>query len=178
MTVLVDTLCQERIKSRGLYNTLCVGVGFLLMVLSGSLRIPLPFTPVPITMQTLSVFLVAYSLGSRRGALSLIAYTAWNAPFLMGPTAGYFVGMILAAYAVGWSAERGYCKRYSMSLLVFTLASLLILGFGVLWLGFVIGTSQAMVLGFYPFIVGDIFKIVLAASLLPTASKVVSRFAP
>ena len=95
-------------------------------------RIPLPFTPVPITGQTFAVLLVGAVLGSRRGAASLLLYLMQGLvglPFfaggtsglaiLLGPTGGYLVGFIVAAYLVGLLAARGLDRRIPSALLAF-----------------------------------------------------------
>ena len=162
----------------------------LLLIITGSLcvagmaqvRIPLPFTPVPITGQTFAVLLVGASLGSRRGAASLVLYLLLGLlglPFfaggtsglsaLLGPTGGYLVGFVLAATLVGSLAARGLDRRVPGALLAFLAGEIVIYLFGVAWLSVYLGIKQAIVAGFLPFLIGDAIKFVAAGLVLPAA---------
>jgi biotin transport system substrate-specific component len=159
----------------------------VLMVLGGSLfvallsqvRIPAGFSPVPITGQTLAVLLVGATLGSRRGALAMLAYLAegamglpvfagaGGAARLIGPTGGYLVGFVVAAFIVGWLAEHGWDRRPVTTALAMLAGSAAIYLFGVSWLAVLMGSDKALTLGLYPFIIGDLLKLALAVVLLP-----------
>ena len=155
--------------------------GSLLIALSAHVAIPLPFSPVPITGQTLAVLLVGALLGSRRGALCLLAYLAeglaglpvfapGGAPGLarlLGPTGGYLVGFVAAAYVTGRLAEEGWDRRVLSTIAAMLLGSAVIYTCGVSWLAVPLGLEKALVAGLYPFIPGDLVKVVLAALLLP-----------
>lgn len=103
-----------------------VVAGSLLVALLAQVSIPLPFTPVPVTGQTLGVLLVGGALGSRLGAASLALYLGEGAIGLpvfaggvgglpVGPTGGYLVGFVLMAYVVGYLAERGWDRSWGRS---------------------------------------------------------------
>jgi len=160
------------------------------LVLSGSLlvaglaqiRIPLPFTPVPITGQTFAVLLVGAALGARLGAFSLGLYLveglvglpvfaggAGGVAALLGPTGGYLAGFLAAAYVVGLLAERGGDRRFRTALPIFLAGEAIIYLFGVPWLGLYIGFQKALAAGLYPFLIGDAVKLVAAALALPAA---------
>jgi biotin transport system substrate-specific component len=162
----------------------------LLLVITGSLfvagmaqvRIPLPFTPVPITGQTFAVLLVGASLGTRRGAASLVLYLLLGViglPFfaggasglsvLVGPTGGYLVGFVVAAYLLGALATRGLDRRVPGALLTFLAGEMIIYLFGIAWLSVYLGIKQAIVAGFLPFLVGDAVKLVAAGLVFPAA---------
>ena len=161
----------------------------LLFALSARVSIPLGFTPVPITLQTLVVMLVGAALGSRRGALAALLYLAEGATglpvfasggglfYLLGPTAGYLWSYPIAAFVVGWLCERGLDRSFATSLLAMLPGSIIIYLIGVPWLAFVVHLSlgQALIAGLLPFIPGDIIKVIIAAALLPTAWKFVRR---
>ena len=165
-----------------------------LLVLSGSLlvalcaKVQLPMLPVPVTMQPFAVLLLGAALGSRRGALALVAYLLEGAAglpvfagpiggmtYLLGPTAGYLFAFPLAALVVGALAERGWDRRFLTSVAALTLGQTIILAVGFCWLSVMVGAKAAFATGVLPFLVGDVLKIMLAAVALPTAWKLVRR---
>ena len=155
----------------------------LLTALAAQVVIPLPWTPVPITGQTFAVLLTGALLGSRLGALAMLAYLiegACGLPFfrsgnggihylLTAPTAGYLLSYPLAAFLTGWLAERGWDKHYLRAAAAMALGSVVILLCGWSWLSIFYTTAlDALRAGVLPFIPGDIIKIALAAAVLPT----------
>lgn len=156
-----------------------VVLGTLCVALLSQVVIPLPFTPVPVTGQTLAVLLVGALLGSKRGASSLLVYvvsgmmglpvfstgTAGLAR-LAGPTGGYLVGFVAAAFLVGLLCERWVSRRPAALLLVLAIGSAVIYLFGVSWLAGYVGAEKSLALGLMPFIPGDLLKISLAAVIL------------
>ena len=150
--------------------------------IAAQIAIPLPFTPVPLTLQTFAVLLVGASLGSLRGALSMVVYllagmvgVPWFAEGSSGYSAsfGYIVGFIVAAFIVGRLAERGATTTVLRSAGLMVVGNLAIYAVGVTWLKFAIDVdwATAMSLGVVPFLIGDAVKIALAAGLLPLAWK-------
>lgn len=191
-TTIADYLVPVRItRGKTLVRDGIVVIGAsLLFALSARVSIPLGFTPVPITLQTLVVMLVGAALGSRRGALAALLYLAEGATglpvfasgggllYLLGPTAGYLWSYPIAAFVVGWLCEHGLDRSFTTSLLAMLPGSILIYLIGVPWLAFVVhlSLSQALVAGLLPFIPGDIIKVIIAAALLPSAWTIVRRF--
>jgi biotin transport system substrate-specific component len=179
---------REQAGVRLAANVVLVVAGSLLTALAAQVSIPLPFTPVPITGQTFAVLLVGAALGSRRGAASMALYVAQGLAglpvfaggkaglaVLLGPTGGYLIGFIAAAFVTGWLAERGWDRRPLTTALAMVLGNLVIYLLGVSWLAVFVGISKAPLLGMVPFIPGDILKIVLATVALPGAWWVVRR---
>ncbi|MEW6094105.1 MAG: biotin transporter BioY [Chloroflexota bacterium] len=171
---------------RRVRDVLLVVGGSLLVALMAQVKIPLPFTPVPLTGQTFAVLLVGAALGSRRGAASLLFYLvqgmvglpvfaggASGLAYLAGPTGGYLVGFACAAFVVGWMAETGQDKRFRTALLVFLAGEAVIYLFGVPWLGIYIGFEKALTAGFLPFLIGDAIKLIAAALAQPAAWKLI-----
>ncbi|HZH31496.1 MAG TPA: biotin transporter BioY [Pyrinomonadaceae bacterium] len=154
----------------------------LFVALSAQVVVPLPFTPVPITLQTFAVLLTGALLGSRLGAAALVLYLAEGAvglPFFRGgnggalylafsPTAGYLLAYPLAAFVTGRLAERGWDRKFLTAAAAIAVGSIIILFGG--WLGLLrfYAAGQAFALGVAPFIIGDILKIALAAAVLPS----------
>lgn len=144
--------------------------------------------PVPITGQTFVVLLAGALLGSKRGALSQLTYLgmgAMGAPVfagwmggpavLLGPTGGYLVGFVAAAFVVGFLAERGWDRRIWSTALAMLIGSIVIYAFGLLWLTNFVPADSVLAAGLYPFIPGDSLKIVLAAMALPSGWALVNR---
>ena len=188
MTTLAPTLSTRYFPqlANWLRDLLLMTIAALLIAAFAQLRIPLPFTPVPLTGQTFAVLLVGAALGSKRGAASLALYTflgALGLPFfaggasglayMSGPTLGYLVGFVAAAYVVGLLAERGLERSMRTSLVPFVVGTLVIYLFGAGWLAVLFGAEQAFALGVLPFLVGDVIKLVLAAIALPAAWNIV-----
>jgi len=153
--------------------------GFALVTVAlTQLRVPLPFTPVPITGQTFAVLLAGAVLGARRAFLSQLGYLALGAAglpvfaggSLIGPTAGYLWSFPAAAFLLGWMVERGAIRRTWSLVGALLVADACILTTGVLWLKLLTATSirHALSLGFAPFWAGEILKISVLAVVLPS----------
>lgn len=159
----------------------------VLTAMGAQLSFPLPFTPVPFTIQPMIVLVGAAALGARLGALSQILYLTLGiaglpvfayAPELpqgfarlLGPSGGYLMAYPLAAFATGWLAERGFDRRYLTSILAMAIGLSVIFAGGVAWITRLAGVDVALATGLYPFLVVDVIKIVAAGLVLPTAWK-------
>jgi biotin transport system substrate-specific component len=162
-------------------------LGALIVAALAQVEIPLPFTPVPITGQTFGVLLVGAVLGSKRGAISLASYLTmgiFGLPFfaggasglniLIGPTGGYLIGFIIAAYVIGLLAERGLERNVRTYIIPFLVGTGIIYICGVAWLTVVLGSfTHAPTVGLLPFLIGDMIKLFAAALMLPAAWKLV-----
>lgn len=170
------------------YDAALVIAGSLFIALSAQLAVRLPFTPVPITAQTLAVLLTGALLGWRRGIAAVLLYLGEGLAGLpvfagggagpghmAGPTGGYLVGFLLAAFTTGWLAERGWDRRFGKTFLAMLAGNVLLYVPGLLWLAKFVGAEKVFALGLYPFIIGDLLKIVIAAALLPAGWKLLSR---
>jgi biotin transport system substrate-specific component len=154
---------------------------------AAQVSVPLPFTPVPFTLQPMVVLLGGAVLGARLGmaaqVLYLIAGIAGLPVFaasavlpqgmwrLLGPTGGYLMSYPFAAFLTGLLAENGFDRRYITSVLAMGTGLLVVFGCGVLWLAFfahpAAGLDAALRTGLYPFIPADIFKVLIAAAIMP-----------
>ena len=191
MAQAAATLRDAAIKRRSLaVEALLVLGGAVFVALFAQIRIPLPFTPVPITGQTFAVLLVAATLGSIRGGAALALYVALGAAgapvftgwargleILKGATGGYLIGFVVASIVVGILAERGWDKKFRSAIGAMLTGNVIIYLFGLPWLSQVVGTgfTKALELGLYPFVPGDLLKLYLAAALLPAAWKFARR---
>ena len=182
---LTATLFGRRI----VVQALLLAVGVLLLTVSAKAKIPL--WPVPMTMQTFVVLLLAMAYGTGLGTATLGTYIAAGAlgvpvfagtpeqgigvPYMLGPTGGYLAGFLVATMLLGKLAGRGWDRRLGSSLAAMTLGHLLILACGVAWLATTLGLERAFAVGFTPFILATVIKTLLAAAVLPPAWRLVAR---
>ena len=173
-----------RAQNAALTDLILIILGSLFVAAVAQITIYLPFSPVPITGQTFAVLLIGILLGAKRGASTLALYLAEGAvglpvfagasagiAVIVGPTGGYLVGFVAAAWLLGTLAERGWGKNLLSTLGAFALGSAVIYLFGVLWLASFLGIDVAITAGLTPFLIGDAVKAALAAALLPSAWK-------
>jgi len=164
-------------------------IGFSLLTALAA-QIVIPLGAVPITGQTFAVLLTGALLGSRLGAMAMIAYLIEGAaglPFfsaghggllhLMGPTAGYLIAFPAAAYITGAFAEHGWDRKFFSAAAAMAIGSVVIMFSGWLWFSLVMRTSPAITIfdTFLKFIPGDLIKIALAAAVLPSGWRLVGR---
>lgn len=198
MTTLADALSHAFARPRAadalpsraetartlVYNTALVFLGSALIALSARVAIPLPFSPVPITGQTFAVLLVGAALGPWRGAAAILAYLAEGAAglpvfagvhtgpaALLGPTGGYLLGFVPAAWICGYLAQHGWDRSVAGTVASMVLGNIAIFAVALPWLARFVGSGNVWTLGFWPFIPGDVVKIALAAAALPLAWK-------
>lgn len=182
-------LVAERATSRA-SNVLLVIAASVLLATSAQIAVPLPFSPVPFTMQTLAVLLIGATLGSSLGAAAVSLYLfegAIGLPvfagatagtlILFGSTAGYLLAFPLAAWIAGFVSERGWGASIVPTGIGMALALAVIHIGGWSWLvaGIHLTPAQAFAAGTAPFLLGDAIKLALAASLLPVAQRLIGR---
>ena len=175
-------------------NTTLVAGFALFTAICAQIRIPLGFTPVPITGQTFAVLVAGAALGKKLGALSQLTY--WLAgltglPFYSnatggwsvgtGATMGYMIGFTLAAIAIGHLAELKHDRKFITSLPAMMLGSAIIYICGATWLAHSLniavatGDKNAISLGVAPFLTGDLIKVLLAAASTSTIWQVIKN---
>ena len=169
-------LTKQLIKSNSFSVNLAIAFsGSLLLALLARLTVPIPFSPVPITGQTLGVLFLGGVLGSRIGTLSVIMYIlegliglpvfaggTMGFLYLLGPTGGYLIGFIPAVYLVGYLSEQGWTNSFTSTFLTMIIGTLLIFIFGISWLAVTAGFGTALSIGLYPYIPGAVIKTILA----------------
>lgn len=185
-----ETLTSAMLAPLDWVRGLALVVAFsLLTALSAQVAIPLPWTPVPITGQTFAVLLTGALLGSRLGALAMLAYLIEGASglpvfaaggsglqrLLFSPTSGYLLSYPAAAFVVGLLAERGWDKRFVTAAAAMAIGSVVILLGGWAWLARFINPAAAWAAGVAPFLIGDVIKIALAAAVLPSGWALLKR---
>src|SRR6185436_1924068 len=168
-----------------------------LTAIAAQVSLPLPFTPVPFTFQPMVVLVGAMVLGSRLGAASQALYLALGiaglpifaaspllpqgAARLIGPTGGYLLSYPLAAFVTGWLAERGFDRRYLTSIAAMSLGLAIVYAGGVAWLTIASQPARsigaALAAGVVPFVLPDIFKLIVAAGVMPGLWKITGPIA-
>jgi biotin transport system substrate-specific component len=166
-----------------------VVVGVLLLTVSAKLQIPL--WPVPMTMQTYVILVIAMAYGTRLGVATVFAYLLAGAlglpvfagtpekgigvAYMLGPTGGYLAGFLVSTYLMGKLAERGWDRRVWSCVAAITLGHILILTCGVMWLAVSMAWAKAVAVGLTPFVLATVIKTILAGMTLPVAWRVVER---
>lgn len=180
--VLADTVSGTRVR-----DALLVIAGAGLVGAAAQLSVPLWWTPVPLTLQTLAVLLVGASLGWQRAVPSMLLYLVagslgmpWFADGssgFNGAAFGYIVGFVVAAAVVGRLAQAGADRKPLGSLATMVIGSVVIYAVGAPWLAVATGTGlgETLVDGVLPFVFTDLIKSVIAAGVLPTAWWLVGR---
>ena len=155
--------------------------------LAAQVAIHTPLSPVPFTLQTLSVLVVGAALGTVRGLLSMLVYLAagmagvpWFANHSHGwhdPSFGYILGFVIAAGIVGALAKRGADRHVATTVLLFVAGSLVIYAIGTVWLAadLNISAGEAFRLGVRPFLATDAIKVAIAACAFPAAWRFARR---
>lgn len=184
-TTLAAALWTRTATSR-LHQVALVLLGTVLLAVSAQIQVP--FIPVPMTMQTFVVLMIGATYGWRLGGATMVAYLAEGAlglpvfakfgagaAVLVGPTAGYLVGFVVAALVTGYLAERGYGRNLLTAAISFAIGTVIIFACGLAYLTSLIGIEAAITHGLLPFIYSEPTKVALATLLLPGCWKLVRR---
>jgi len=163
----------SKTENKNLANGLSILAGVALIALLAQVAIPLPWTPVPITGQTLGVSLVALSWGWKRASIVTGLYLIMGSvglPFFaavgsLGATSGYLVGMLLSSIALGYLADLGWTNTFKKAFAAAYLGSFIVLGTGVFVLSYFLPAEALLSAGLIPFLPGDLIKNIIAASL-------------
>lgn len=172
----LSTRCRAALRP-----VVLAAAGVALLVLAAKVKVP--FWPVPVTLQTLTVVCLAALYGCRVGAATVALYLLLGAAglpvfaatpergigiaYMMGPTGGYLAGFFVAAMAVGALADRGWTRRAYTAGLAASAGTLVIMGLGYLRLSALVGPEQALQTGVLPFVPAEAAKIVVATLVLP-----------
>lgn len=171
-----EAVLIKNVKSRVAIELIVACLGSCFLALMSQAAIPLSITPIPVTMQTLAVFLLGGVLGSRRAVYSVLAYLIQgccglpvfaggvaNPLWILGPQAGFLVSFTAAAYLIGKMIEKNPHGHILYMLFSITMGQLMIFAIGIAWLSMFIGPSKALMFGFFPFLTGAALKIMTAS---------------
>lgn len=177
---MMEAILRKEIIANKTISRLSGMVIFIILTALGAfVRLPLPFTPVPITLQTFFVLLAGAFLGSRLGISAQLSYlllgilglpvfagAGSGVFYLFGPTGGYIIGFVFASYFVGKFIGQIRNNFFSVFTLLY-LGDFIILACGTIWLKFILGYSfnRLLFIGFIPFLPGDLFKVLFATAL-------------
>lgn len=174
---LINRAMPSETAARYAMYAFLVVFGSMLIAVAGQIKVPM--WPVPTTLQTLAIFTIAAAYGRNLAVATLLAYIAEGAAglpvftngggiaYLAGPTGGYLAGFVVAAGITGWAADKGLSDK-PLKLFAANLAgTVAVLVLGAAWIALMFGTDKAIAWGIGPFIVTDIIKAALAASLVP-----------
>jgi len=183
---LIETVLprvENKVLSAVKDTTLVLGFAILTGIAA---QLKIEIGAIPITMQTLVVLLSGALLGSKKGLMSQFIYILgglttlpWFArgggmAYILSPTFGYILGFVLAAYLVGILTEKGWDRDIRTAVLVMLAGNVIIYIPGLLWLAKFVGISKVLIVGFYPFILGDVIKIFLAGLILSFSWKIIN----
>jgi len=182
----VQSFAPEGVAARyATYGALVLS-GSLLIAIAG--KITVPFWPVPATLQTLAIFVIAAAFGRKLALATLAAYLVEGAAglpvftnggglaYLAGPTTGYLAGFVVAAGLTGWAADRGLDRNVFKLFAVNLAGAAIILLLGAAWIAMVFGPEKALAWGVGPFIATDVIKAALAAAVVPAGWQIANLF--
>ena len=187
---LIGRIVPDEGAARWAVNAALVIAGsFLLWV---SAKIQVPFYPVPMTLQTLAIMAIAATYGMRLGIATVLLYLAEGAfglpvfagtpekgiglAYMIGPTGGFLAGFVIAVGLVGWLAERGFDRNIFKLFGAMLVGDAVLFVLGIFWLGNLLGWDKPVLeWGLYPFILGDLTKIALAACAVVAGQRILRR---
>ena len=160
--------------------------GVIFLSIMSQLIIPLYFTPVPISLGSFGVMLIALLYGRKLGTATVLSYVvagSFGAPIFAGfkadsvfsPTGGYILGYIVAALILGFLFDKGIAKSYVKTFLSLLLVSVIIFILGALVLMLFVPIKNVFMAGVLPFIPGDMLKVVAATLLFPRLWKLIKK---
>lgn len=186
---LVSVLWTPAAGAGWLRAVLLAVVGSLLLTVSAKTHVP--FWPVPMTMQTFAVMVIAMAFGPRLGAATVALYLiegAFGLPifsgtperglglaYMTGPTGGYLAGFLAAAVVLGGLARRGWDRGLLRGVAAFLIGDAVIFICGIGWLSALIGFDKALAAGLVPFLPGEALKVALAAALMVAGWRLFGR---
>lgn len=180
MAMNYSYLINETANDRSWIKDAAVILGAsVIIALFANVSFRLPFSPVPIATQATVILLLSCFLGSKRATLSVLAFLMQGASglpvfaggkfgiaHLAGPTGGYILGYLAAAFVTGLIMERIEQRTISKTLGAMGLGNLIVYLFGLPWLSVYIGWQNAFMLGMLPFLLTDALKILVAVQFL------------
>lgn len=178
-----STSSTDRSLALGRNVALVVGAS-LVIAICARISVPLPFTPVPLTLANFGVLAVGLLLGSKRGFAAAALYLSYGmaglpvfaagggAAHLLGPTGGFLIAYPVVAFIAGFIAERG-TKSFTRSVVAATAAEVILFASGISWLAVLTHTPilRAASFGLYPFVFAEVMKVMASAGISSRLSR-------
>jgi len=173
--IIINKLNKNKVFN--LTNLSTVLFGSILLIISSKIKIDL--YPVPMTLQPLAVLMIAMLYGRNLATATIGVYIlqgliglpvfayGGGLMYIFGPTGGFIIGFLISGIVLGELADRGWGKRFITSIVCMLLGLLIIYFFGILQLTLIKGFEYAILKGFYPFLIGDLYKLLIAGILVP-----------
>ncbi|MCX8059337.1 MAG: biotin transporter BioY [Spirochaetes bacterium] len=171
----IVSIFKTLLKNKYVANTLKIISGVLIIALSAQINIHLPFSPVPFTMQVFSIILISMIYGFKDSVLTIFFYLfagvinipvfanwSYGIAKIFGPTGGYLIGFFIAGGTISYLIEKGMSKNFLFQFLAGLIGIMIIYIFGLSRLYFMFGLEKSLKIGFYPFILADVVKLILA----------------
>ena len=189
---LIEAIWAPNREIIWIQRLILVAIGVLFLITAAKIKLILPFSPVPLTLGTFAVLTIGTIYGQKLGLLTIFGYLltgmlgfdvfanssaeANGISYMLGGTGGYLIGYCLAIIALGYFAKLNWDRNIFKLAIALILANILIYIPGLLWLGQLYGWDQPIIAwGLTPFIIGDILKLALTASLIPLIWKLIDK---
>ncbi len=190
-SVLSEELWSAEGTALWVKRIVLVVLGIAALAISAKIKVPIPPSPVPVTLGTFAVLTIGTAYGPRMGLATIVGYMligalgfdvfansasgATGIEYMMGGTGGYLLGFVLATFALGYAARRGWDRNVVMLAIAMFVGNIIIYIPGVLWLAHLYTWENAFAWGVTPFLIGDAMKLVLAALIVPAVWKFVGK---
>lgn len=191
-SVLAEVFGPTTGTARRVKQAVLVVLGITLLAVMAKIKVPVPGSPVLMSMGTFAVLTIGAAYGARLGLATILGYMIIGAlgfdvfqsstaelngvAYMMGGTGGYLVGYVMATVMLGVLAARGWDRSMVWMALAMLIGNVLLYVPGLLWLGQLYGWDQPILAwGLTPFLLGDALKLALAAALLPALWKLVGN---
>lgn len=200
-TVLSDHIWRTEGTALWVKRAVLVAAGVAALAVSAKVSIPVPPSPVPVTLGTFAVLSIGAAYGARLGLVTILAYMLvgvmgydvfagssaekFGLEYMMGTTGGYLVGYVLATLALGLAARKGWDRSVGGMTMAMLIGNALIYVAGLAWLYVLVAggmfnadkfaspVAQTLAWGLTPYLIGDAMKLALAAVLFPVLWKLV-----
>ena len=173
-------LVTNKLNKNKIFNLVYIStvlLGSIILIISAKIKVDL--YPVPMTLQPLAVLMIGMLFGRNLAIATIGLYILEGIAgfpvfaygggllYLFGPTGGFIVGFLIAGLVLGELADRGWGRNILSSIFCMMLGMFIIYFFGILQLSAIKGFAFAIIEGFYPFLVGDLYKLLVAGILVP-----------
>lgn len=190
--VLVEAVAPRDGTQLLIKQAALVVLGIMVLAVAAKIKVPVPGSPVMMSMGTFAVLTIGAAYGARLGLVTMMGWMIIGAlgfdvfqsssadlngiTYMMGGTGGYLLGYVMATVALGWFARAGWDRSGGKMALAMLAGNVIIYVPGLIWLGMLYGWDKPILQwGLTPFLIGDALKLALAAAILPALWKLIGR---